>query len=46
LEIEKTFGKNGKRPPSTIGIPLATEGTTKLGKTKTTMERTSPTYDL
>jgi hypothetical protein len=39
IKEEKSFWKKGKRPPYTIGIPLLPERTTRLGTTKTTMER-------
>jgi hypothetical protein len=38
-EVENPLGMNGKKPPSTIGIPLPTEGKTKFRPTKLTMER-------
>jgi hypothetical protein len=28
--MEKSFGRNGKRLPSTVGIPLPTEGMIRL----------------
>jgi hypothetical protein len=36
------FERMEKRPPSTIGIPLRTEGKTRLWTTKRTMERLKP----
>jgi hypothetical protein len=38
-KVEKSFGKNRKGPPSTEAIPLLTEGTMRLGTTKTTTDR-------
>jgi len=31
---EISFGENGKRPPSTVGVPLLTEGTKRMGRPK------------
>jgi hypothetical protein len=37
--VEKSFGKNGKRLLSTVGISSPNEGTTGFGTPKTSMEK-------
>jgi len=44
-KMEKSFGKNGRRPPFTFGIPFPTERMTKRVTTKATMERPRPSWD-
>jgi hypothetical protein len=36
--VEKSYGKYGKRPPSTIGTPLLIKGMMIVGMTKTMIE--------
>jgi hypothetical protein len=44
-EVEKSFERNRKRPPTIVSIPLPAEGTTRLGTTTTTMEKLKPSWD-
>jgi hypothetical protein len=44
-KVEKSFGKNVKSPPSTVCIPLSTEGWMKLGTTKMAMQSQKPPSD-
>jgi hypothetical protein len=41
-----SFGKNGKRPPSTIGILLLTKGMMRKRVTKNEVERPRPSRDI
>jgi hypothetical protein len=44
-KVERSFGRDGKRPPSRVGIVLPVEGTMRLGMTKMTMESPRLTWD-
>jgi hypothetical protein len=44
-KLEKSFGKNVKRPPSRIVLLSSTKRTTRNRTTKTTMERLRPSWD-